>query len=181
MTSLRPRITYANVTATLALFVALGGTGYAALQLPRNSVGSKQIRRAAVHSSEIRNHAVKVRDISLGARESLRGQPGPPGPAGQDSTRFRAAISSGGAAVLGNAVSAAHQGGTNEYVIDFGSDVSRCVYTAVLAAVQAGPVLEQPPAGRITVASGGGTRLVVRTYGANGAPQEAPFHATASC
>jgi len=31
---------YANVTATLALIVALGGTSYAAVVLPRNSVGS---------------------------------------------------------------------------------------------------------------------------------------------
>jgi hypothetical protein len=28
---LRPRLTYANVTATVALFVALGGTSYAGL------------------------------------------------------------------------------------------------------------------------------------------------------
>jgi hypothetical protein len=42
----RQRLTYANVMATLALFIALGGTSYAALTLPKNSVGSKQIRRA---------------------------------------------------------------------------------------------------------------------------------------
>ena len=32
-----------NVVAYLALFVALGGTGYAAINLPANSVGGKQI------------------------------------------------------------------------------------------------------------------------------------------
>jgi hypothetical protein len=31
---LRPRLTYANVTATLALFLALGGGAYAATSLP---------------------------------------------------------------------------------------------------------------------------------------------------
>ena len=37
---IRDRLTYANVTATLALFIALGGSSYAALKLPRDSVGS---------------------------------------------------------------------------------------------------------------------------------------------
>ena len=40
----RPRATFANVVSSLALFVALGGTGYAAVSLPRNSVGARQIR-----------------------------------------------------------------------------------------------------------------------------------------
>ena len=39
----RDRLTYTNIVASLALFVALGGTGYAALRLPRNSVGPAQL------------------------------------------------------------------------------------------------------------------------------------------
>ncbi len=42
------RLTYANVTATLALFVALGGASYAAIELPAHSVGPRQLRRGAV-------------------------------------------------------------------------------------------------------------------------------------
>ena len=83
----------ALVVACVALFVALGGTGYAALQLPRNSVGSKQIRKGAVKNSEIARNAVtgaKVRPRSLTASDfrasSLprgpRGFTGPAGPAG---------------------------------------------------------------------------------------------------
>ena len=74
------RLNYANVTATLALFLALGGTSYA-LTLPRNSVGSKQIRASAVgtseihsgavRSSDVRNRSLQLRDLSLGARTSL--------------------------------------------------------------------------------------------------------------
>jgi hypothetical protein len=33
LSRIRPRLTYANVIATLALFVALGGSGYAAVQI----------------------------------------------------------------------------------------------------------------------------------------------------
>jgi hypothetical protein len=42
------RCSYANVTATLALFVSLGGASYAAVSLPSNSVGSRQLRARAV-------------------------------------------------------------------------------------------------------------------------------------
>ncbi|HWF51567.1 MAG TPA: hypothetical protein VG294_13090 [Solirubrobacteraceae bacterium] len=38
----------ANVIGYLALFVALGGTGYAAVSIPRGSVGTRQLRNGAV-------------------------------------------------------------------------------------------------------------------------------------
>jgi hypothetical protein len=180
-TRARPRLTYANVVASLALFVALGGTGYAALELPRNSVGSAQIKERAVGSSEIRNRSIRSSDLSKSARERLRGQRGPTGPAGPSGAAFRAAISSGGARVLGNATNSSHQGGTNVYSVEFAQDMTNCVYTAVLASVQAGPQLEQPPAGRITVASGGGNKVIVTTFGVDGTATESPFHLTASC
>lgn len=63
---------YANVVSTLALFIALGGVSYAAVQLPANSIKTKHIR----------NNAVTLGKISPNARESLRGQAGAPGPAG---------------------------------------------------------------------------------------------------
>lgn len=37
-----------NVVAYLALFVALGGTSYAAISIPRNSVGAKQLRNHSI-------------------------------------------------------------------------------------------------------------------------------------
>ena len=43
-----PRLTYANVVATMALFVALGGGAYAATQLEKNSVGPSHIQPRAV-------------------------------------------------------------------------------------------------------------------------------------
>ena len=51
MRALRDKLTYANVIATVALFVALGGSSYAALTLPQNSVDAKQIKRGAVGKS----------------------------------------------------------------------------------------------------------------------------------
>ena len=43
------RLTYADVMATIAVFLALGGGAYAALRLPRNSVGARQIKANAVN------------------------------------------------------------------------------------------------------------------------------------
>lgn len=90
----RRRISSAHVLAGTALFVALGGTSYAAVSLPKNSVGTTQLRKNAVASSDIRTGAVtsaKVRNGSLGvadlsrsAVDSLRtpGPAGAQGPAG---------------------------------------------------------------------------------------------------
>jgi hypothetical protein len=187
----RARGTYANTMSTLAVFIALGGTTYAATALPRNSVGSAQIRPNAVSSSEIRNGSVRssdirdrsvtLRDISASARASLRGAQGPAGPAGPGATTYRTAVNTGGGNPSGNARTVNHQGGTNEYTVHFDRDVSACTYSATLAAVQNGPTLEQPPAGRITVASAGGEKVLVRTFGADAAPVEAPFHLLVAC
>jgi len=61
------KVTYANVTATLALVVALGGTSYAATQLPKNSVKAKQIKTDAVRTQEIKDGSVGSPDIGDGA------------------------------------------------------------------------------------------------------------------
>jgi hypothetical protein len=42
-----------NVVAYLALFVALGGTSYAALNLPANSVGTKQLKNGSVTPAKL--------------------------------------------------------------------------------------------------------------------------------
>ncbi len=43
-----------NVIALLALFVALGGTSYAALNLPAGSVGTRQLKNRSVTRSQAR-------------------------------------------------------------------------------------------------------------------------------
>jgi hypothetical protein len=45
---LADRLGYANVVATLALFVSLGGVSYATIALPEHSVGAAQLRAGAV-------------------------------------------------------------------------------------------------------------------------------------
>jgi hypothetical protein len=53
----RSKLTYSNVIATMALFIALGGVAVAA-GLPRNSVGANQLKQGAVTTAKIRKQAV---------------------------------------------------------------------------------------------------------------------------
>jgi hypothetical protein len=77
---LRPRLTYANVMATVAVFIALGGSSYAALKLPKGSVGATQLRSNAVTSPKVKPGSLLVSDFRRSQRSRLRG---PQGPAGQ--------------------------------------------------------------------------------------------------
>ncbi len=67
----RPRLTYANVVASLALFVALGGVSYAATTLPKGSVGPDQIQAEAVRTGKVADDAVTALKLAQGVRERL--------------------------------------------------------------------------------------------------------------
>lgn len=62
------RLTYANVVATLALFLAIGGgAAFAATNLAKNSVGPKAIRANAVGPAKIKAGAVTNEKLANGA------------------------------------------------------------------------------------------------------------------
>jgi hypothetical protein len=77
---LRSKLTYANVIASLALFVALGGVSWAAATLPANSVGKPQLKRNAVTSEKVANGSLKTKDFAAGQLPT--GERGPAGPSG---------------------------------------------------------------------------------------------------
>ena len=52
-----------NAIALAALFIALAGTSYAAMSIPANSVGTKQLRKHAVTSKKIAKHAVTATSL----------------------------------------------------------------------------------------------------------------------
>jgi hypothetical protein len=87
LSTLRSKLSYANVVGTLALFVALGGSSYAAISLSSNSVKSKHIGKGQVKRSDLGKNAVnsaKVANYSLRVADFKRGQlpAGPQGPIG---------------------------------------------------------------------------------------------------
>ncbi|MBI2690684.1 MAG: hypothetical protein HYX29_01875 [Solirubrobacterales bacterium] len=59
----RSRLSYANIIATMALFIALGGVSWAAVKLPKNSVTTKTIKRSAVTSQKIKNKTIVGADV----------------------------------------------------------------------------------------------------------------------
>ena len=93
MTRLTSRLTFANTISVIALFVALGGTGYAAITLPKNSVGTKQlkknsvtfakIKKNAVSSSKIKNGTLLRADFKAGELPGAGTGQGSPGPQGE--------------------------------------------------------------------------------------------------
>ena len=76
--------------ATIALFIALGGSSYAAVRLGANSVRSREIARNAVKGSEIASSAVgsaEVRNASLQPVDFAKLPTGPKGDKGATGPR----------------------------------------------------------------------------------------------
>ncbi|HXP36277.1 MAG TPA: hypothetical protein VN817_00795 [Solirubrobacteraceae bacterium] len=78
MNPLKASLTYANVMATVAVFLALGGGAYAATQLPKNSVGTKQLKTGAVTPNKLSAAAKRVLSGSTGTAGAT-GDAGPKG------------------------------------------------------------------------------------------------------
>jgi hypothetical protein len=78
----------AMVVSLIALFVALGGTSYAAIMLPANSVGTKQIKNGAVTAAKISSSSVGTVKVVGGAgAPAYQGAWGPSG-AGDEGVSF---------------------------------------------------------------------------------------------
>jgi hypothetical protein len=78
---IRESLTYANVMATIAVFVALGGGAYAAFKLPAKSVGSKQLKNGAVTPRKLAPATVNRFKSERGA-QGAQGSTGAQGPKG---------------------------------------------------------------------------------------------------
>ncbi len=73
------------MVASVSLFVALGGSGYAAVKingsnLKNRSVSGAKLKKNAVTGTEVKNHSLAAADLKLGQLPA--GPPGPRGPAG---------------------------------------------------------------------------------------------------
>jgi hypothetical protein len=68
----RKYLTFANVISFLALFVALSAGSYAALKLPKNSVGTAQIKAKAVTRAKLGNQAVDGSKLAANAVDGTK-------------------------------------------------------------------------------------------------------------
>jgi hypothetical protein len=85
LTNARSKLTYGNVAATFAVFLALGGGAYAAVALPKNSVGTKQLKTNAVTSGKVLDGSLVAADFKPGQIDT--GPQGPKGDIGPQGTR----------------------------------------------------------------------------------------------
>jgi hypothetical protein len=127
------------VVASTALAVALAGTTYAASSLPRNSVGTKQIRNGAVTKVKISPKAIASLKGARGLRgiqgpqglpgpagdKGAKGDPGATGPPGPSEPGARwALVSDTGTVLAQSGGMIVNQWNTGIYIIDFGNDTS---------------------------------------------------------
>jgi hypothetical protein len=80
---MRKRLSYANVMSSIAVFLVLGGAAVAATQLPKNSVGTKQLKKSAVTSVKVKNGSLQQTDFAQGTLiQGPKGDTGKRGPKG---------------------------------------------------------------------------------------------------
>lgn len=157
-----------NLVGYLALFVALGGTSYAAISLPAGSVGTTQLRNGAVTARKIANGSITP--AKLDAR-TVGG-----------SIRHWARISQTGQVLSGSHGAHASVGGS-EYTVTWGTEFSsRCGVLISPAAVPGiAPIADSTGVGINDPGPGKGKTLVyVWTY-SNGNPTPAPFYIAVIC
>jgi hypothetical protein len=168
---IRKRLTYANVMVTILAFVVLsGGAAYAASQLGKNSVGTKQIKNNAVTAAKIKNGTItgsKINLSSLGtvpsatkadttataASASTAGNAtelgGIPASGYQEKVMWARISSIGKVSYSSGAVTGVTHTGTGEYLVTFNRNVTSCamlVTPDVRFSGAAGPAFEKPDA-----------------------------------
>jgi len=126
----------------VALFIALGGVSYAVVALPRNSVGSTQIKSGAVRNADLANNAVTSAKVRSG---SLRG------------SDFRAVVEADGSVTRSVAVEGVAPQTAGIYIVDFTQDARDC---AVLATMRPTTI----DVGAIAVSTNALGNVVVRTF-----------------
>jgi hypothetical protein len=110
MRKLQGRLSFANVTSVIALFVALGGTGLAASQLGKNTVGTKQLKKNAVTAEKIKDQAITAAKIQNGVLTGAQINASTLGtvPDAAHALNADSAANAANAAHAANAASAAH-------------------------------------------------------------------------
>jgi hypothetical protein len=164
MKRLAGKLTFANVMSMTAVFIALGGSAIAITQLPKDSVGARQIKEGAVRSAEVKDFSLQADDFAkrslpaaaIGPKgdQGPQGPAGPAGAAGTPATKVYAFIRTGGCCggappldppkiINGHGVTAAKIISTGQYEITFdtsllpGGTVENCVPIASLGTVDA--------------------------------------------
>jgi hypothetical protein len=155
-----------NAIAYLALIVALGGTSYAAINLPANSVGTRQLKSGAVTTNKLANGSVTARKLdgkSIGGSVLHWARVGETGRILSGSRDARVSVSA------------------DEYTVDWQSRFSsRCAVVVTPAAVPGIATIAARIGVGLDESGHGTTRALVWTYNESG-PARAPFNIVVVC
>jgi hypothetical protein len=153
----------AIVISSAALFMSLGGVGYAAISIPNNSVGTAQLRNNAVTNSKIKNNAVSYKKIDPGSVGLVRA----------NTNQLQARVS--GTCATGTAIGTINQVGkvtcNNALPSEFGTTNNTATVTSTAATVTTVAL----PAGASYLAFANPTATVTSAGGGIGQ------HVTVSC
>jgi hypothetical protein len=106
------RLSYANIASTLALFLALGGTAYAAA-----TIGSADIVNNSIRGKDIHNRTIQNKDIASGVL----------------TPRLYGNIASDGTLDKGRGILSSTRAGNGFYVVRFKRNIRNCVLLASIA------------------------------------------------
>lgn len=113
------------VVACIALIVALGGTGYAAIKLPRNSVTSAQVKNRSLLAVDFKLGQLPRGPIGPAGPAGPAGPQGPAGPGGSGaSLKWALVRADGGIAGQSGGITLAAKPGTGEYLLSFGGAIA---------------------------------------------------------
>jgi hypothetical protein len=133
------------------------------------------VRPNAINTDEIADGGLEAADLSAAARTALETANG---------VSFRTASTATGASAGGDAKAMSHAAGSAVYTVDFGQDVSGCMYSATIGAVKTSSGISDPPATAQSATASPSTdvnKVVVKTLAADGSPLDAPFHLLVAC
>ena len=180
MKSHRP--TPAMLVALLALFISMGGGSYAAINLGKNSVGTKQIKGDAVTSEKVKDGTLLANDFKVGQLEA-----GSQGPTGASATAYWAVVNpamcyDGSCSSLprSSGISAVFRTGVGTFTVTFTQNVSNCADIATIGQLEGG---SQTEGGQISTLRdlGNGTQVFVDTYDKTGTAADRWFHVAVFC
>ena len=119
------KVRHSTIAAYVALFISLGGTGYAATQLAPNSVGSAQVRNGSIQSKDLARGVISrknarlseaitqvVTDPATGLNVTVTARDGAPGPVGPQGDKGADSATPGPQGVQGDTGAKGDQGNT---------------------------------------------------------------------
>ncbi len=175
----RSKLTYANVISTVALFLVLaGGTAFAASQLAKNSVGTKQIKNAAVTPAKLSAQAKATLTGAQGGKGE-RGEKGDIGEPGTPASKLWAVVTQDETLSRGSGVEAVQGDGEGGVKVTFDQDVANCAFAGTIGESTSG--VGNPAFVSVQPEPGNSKRILVRTVNVSDTRAAEPFYVVVFC